>query len=190
MPDIMPAHATALPGGIATGVDGAASNPLGLFNSVSGQLGLQLPAGIPTSGGTVSPGTGIGTGGTGSIGTGTGSCSVCRAATGLDAFLTENGKMFGDLKINLALNVELDGNSIYNSQKKYLINEQDCLLDQDGRNSCAQVVKKFYDSIRQNIRMVDILKKLPFHGRLPIPIAGGAHGEAAQKIKDRIIGPP
>ncbi|MGH9986746.1 MAG: hypothetical protein ACRD8W_22605 [Nitrososphaeraceae archaeon] len=48
-----------------------------------GQLGLQLPAGIPSNGGAVSPGTGIGTGGIGTIGTGTGSCSVCGAATGL-----------------------------------------------------------------------------------------------------------
>lgn len=44
---------------------------------------MQLPAGIPASGGTVSPGTGIGTGGIETIGTGTGSCSVCGAATGL-----------------------------------------------------------------------------------------------------------
>ncbi|MGH9979569.1 MAG: hypothetical protein ACRD8Z_27575 [Nitrososphaeraceae archaeon] len=44
---------------------------------------MQLPAGIPASGGTVFPGTGIGTGGIGTIGTGTGSCSVCGVATGL-----------------------------------------------------------------------------------------------------------
>ena len=66
------------PGGGAVGAGGAAGNPLGFPNSVFGQFGMQLPAGIPSTGGTGSPGTGIGTGGT-PVGTRTGGCptSVC-----------------------------------------------------------------------------------------------------------------
>jgi len=98
---------------------------------VFGQLGLQLPAGIPSNGGAVSLGTGIGTGGIGTIGTGTGSCSVCGAATGLgnaasDLFGAAGqlgnaaNQMFNDMVFNFTLNSYLGGGSIYKSQKKYI----------------------------------------------------------------------
>lgn len=96
-----------------------------------GQLGLQLPAGIPSNGGAVSPGTGIGTGGIGTIGTGTGSYSVCGAATGLGNAASDLSVAAGQLGMlltkclmtlvfNFTLNSYLDGGLIYKSPKKYI----------------------------------------------------------------------
>jgi hypothetical protein len=41
----------------------------------------------------------------------------------VDAFLQEFRDLFGDLVLNLAINADLDENSIYKSQKKYMLNQ-------------------------------------------------------------------
>jgi hypothetical protein len=39
----------------------------------------------------------------------------------VSAFLQEFRQLFGDMVLNLAINANLDGNSIYKSQKKYML---------------------------------------------------------------------
>jgi hypothetical protein len=41
----------------------------------------------------------------------------------IDAFLTRIERMFGDMALNLMINTNLDGSSIYSSQKKYLLKQ-------------------------------------------------------------------
>jgi hypothetical protein len=41
----------------------------------------------------------------------------------VNAFLQEFRDLFGDLVLNLAINADLHGNSIYKSQKKYMLKQ-------------------------------------------------------------------